>query len=172
MPTTQDEARVIIERASEYISASRLYQLFCRLDRDVGDSTENDSVRQTMAMLKRAAAEAVLTNIAGVKVSKPMEVEGIWMRRLLHTLMLVLVIAHMLYITTLIMAFFVLPFVEPWYVAAPLVAVPVTLAVSPVLCPLTWMENRLRVYLGLPIIHGFVGHYFIKPIKLALDTPR
>ena len=32
-------------------------------------------------------------------------------------------------------------------------------------CPLTNLENHLRKKLGMKRIGGFVGHYFIKPIR-------
>ena len=32
-------------------------------------------------------------------------------------------------------------------------------------CPVTDCENKLRVKLGMKKIGGFIGHYFIKPLK-------
>ena len=63
-------------------------------------------------------------------------------------------------------AFFVVPFLEPWYVAAPIMSLVLLLTFSKVLdCPLTTLENHYRKRLGMKRIGGFVGHYFLKPIR-------
>ena len=61
-------------------------------------------------------------------------------------------------------SFFLIPFLEPWYVAAPIMSLILLLSFSKVLdCPLTTLENHYRKKLGLKRIGGFVGHYIIKP---------
>lgn len=63
-----------------------------------------------------------------------------------------------------ICSFFLIPFLEPWYVAAPIMSLILLLTFSRVLdCPLTTLENYYRKKLGMRRIGGFVGHYFIKP---------
>ena len=37
-------------------------------------------------------------------------------------------------------------------------------------CPLTIAENRLREKMGLPRIRGWIGHYFIRPIRRFLRS--
>ena len=61
-------------------------------------------------------------------------------------------------------ACFVLPLEQPWYVALPLVALVVNLTFSPIICPLTKLENVLRRQLGMKEIRGFVKHYIINTI--------
>ena len=62
-----------------------------------------------------------------------------------------------------VVAFFVLPFAQPWYVAVPCMSAVLFLTIAIGECPLTTLENYLRKRLGLKRIGGFVGHYFIKP---------
>ena len=62
-----------------------------------------------------------------------------------------------------VVAFFVLPFATPWYVAVPCMSAVLFLTFAKVECPLTTLEIHLRKRLGLKRIGGFVGHYFIKP---------
>tara|TARA_Y100000593_G_scaffold22677_2_gene45157 strand:+ start:11420 stop:11704 length:285 start_codon:yes stop_codon:yes gene_type:complete len=77
-----------------------------------------------------------------------------------------LVVFHSYIVVANVLAFFVVPFVEPWYVAVPIMSVVLLLVFSKVLdCPLTNLENHIRKKLGMKRIGGFVGHYFIKPIR-------
>lgn len=163
MPTTPDEARAIVHAAGDYISPVQLYRLLARLDATVGKSTENCSVRDSMTMLKDEAAQLVLAEARGdlaIRVPDPVAHPGL--RAFLFAFLVLWVIAHMLYIAVLIAAFLVLPFFEPWYVAAPLMAVPPMLAVNRGPCPLTTVENWLRGAVGLPRIGGFIKHYFVR----------
>lgn len=83
-----------------------------------------------------------------------------------RTMLGLLVIFHSYIVVANVLAFFVVPFVEPWYVAVPIMSVVLLLVFSKVLdCPLTNLENHLRKKLGMKRIGGFVGHYFIKPIR-------
>jgi hypothetical protein len=77
-----------------------------------------------------------------------------------------LVLFHGYIVGANVLAFFVVPFLEPWYVAVPIMSLILLLVFSKVLdCPLTNLENRLRKKLGMKRIGGFVGHYFLKPIR-------
>jgi hypothetical protein len=77
----------------------------------------------------------------------------------------VLVTAHIALVIGVLAAFFVLPFYEPWYVALPLMTFIWFFSTTRVECKLTNAENELRGKLGMKKIGGFVGHYFIRPIK-------
>ncbi len=72
-----------------------------------------------------------------------------------------LVVFHFILIITNFLSIFVLPFATPWYIAAPMITLIVNLTFSPLPCPLTTWENRLRVKLGLPKIKYFIGHYIL-----------
>ena len=61
-----------------------------------------------------------------------------------------------------LLAFFVLPFLEPWYVSAPCVSIIFYLTFNRAPCPLTQIENFFRTRLGLPEIRGFIGHYILR----------
>lgn len=50
---------------------------------------------------------------------------------------------------------------SPWYVCFPAITFIIDLAVNNWKCPLTMLENSIRIKLGMPVIHGFIGHYFL-----------
>jgi len=63
-------------------------------------------------------------------------------------------------------SFFIVPFLEPPWVSIPIISTIFFLSfVRNVECPLTRLENHFRQKLGKNRIGGFVGHYFIRPIK-------
>lgn len=76
-----------------------------------------------------------------------------------------LVIAHATLVVANLLAIFILPFTTPWYVAAPLISFIVNLTFTPVSCPLTKLENKIRKKMGLPEIRFFVAHYFLRRIR-------
>jgi len=173
MPTTPEEARAIVRAAKEYVSPIQLYALFSKLDSTVGKSTENYSVRDSITMLREEAAQLVLADIRGEPITTlPGAVVNPVIRAMLFTFLIFWVAAHILYIAALLVAFFILPFCEPWYIAAPLMAVPPVLAVNRGPCPLTTVENWLRTAVGLPRISGFIKHYFVKPVVACLRYVR
>jgi hypothetical protein len=60
------------------------------------------------------------------------------------------------------LAFFILPFCQPWFVALPCCSLILTLSFGrPGDCPLTRFENYLRGKLGISPIKGFIKHYFL-----------
>ena len=78
----------------------------------------------------------------------------------------VLVVFHGLIVGANILAFFILPFGTRWYEAIPLMSIILLLTFSRRLeCPLTRLENYLRRKLGMKRIGGFVGHYFVRPLR-------
>jgi hypothetical protein len=82
---------------------------------------------------------------------------------------LVLVVAvHMVLLFANVLAFLVLPFLAPWYVAVPLTTFLFFFVTTRQECQVTNLENRLRQRLGKRRINGFVGHYFVRPIKRRL----
>jgi len=77
-------------------------------------------------------------------------------------LKLILVISfHLFVVIGNALAFFILPFCQPWYVALPLCTFIFWISlVRGVECPLTRFENYLRRKMNLAPIKGFVKHYF------------
>lgn len=49
---------------------------------------------------------------------------------------------------------------QPWYISVPLTTWIINLAVLPVRCPLTTLENYVRVKLNMQRISGFIDHYW------------
>ena len=51
MPTSNMEARRIAEIVSEYLDDATARELFTRLNDEIGIQTDNDSLRESLAML-------------------------------------------------------------------------------------------------------------------------
>ena len=86
------------------------------------------------------------------------------MRLALYTMWLV----HMAVIFGNLAAMIVVPFVQPWYIALPIITLLGNLMLTPINCPLTRWENKIRKRLGMRTIKGFTGHYLIKPLRRKL----
>lgn len=81
-----------------------------------------------------------------------------------------LVMFHLAVLFANFVSIFILPFVTPWYVSFPIITLIVNLMFTPVSCPLTKMENRIRRSLGMKEIRHFVGHYIVWPIKRRIKN--
>lgn len=148
MPTTQDEATRILAITQEYLPLEKMTELFTRLDEEVGKTTTNDSLKQSLMMMR-----ALVT---------PKKPPSIWMWMAFY----VLVFIHIILVLGIVISFFTLPFFAPWYVALPLCTFIWFFSTTKNIgCKLTELENHLRVKLGLKKIGGFVGHYFLRPAK-------
>ena len=53
MPTTNSEATQIVQICLDYVSAGQLKELSTRLDEEVGQHTDNDSLKVTLNMLRQ-----------------------------------------------------------------------------------------------------------------------
>lgn len=79
---------------------------------------------------------------------------------------ILLVVFHMVVVVGNGVAFLVVPFLAPWYIALPICSFIFLISFSKhITCPLTDWENNVRMKLGKKKIGGFVGHYLIKPIR-------
>lgn len=94
------------------------------------------------------------------------------MRNFHQTVFLLIVTIHMIILFGIVLSFFILPFAAPWYIALPLCVFIVHLCTTRIECPLTNLENVIRQKLGKKRIGGFVGHYFVKPIKRFTKQER
>lgn len=80
---------------------------------------------------------------------------------------------HMAVVIFNILALFIVPFLQPWYIALPIDTLIVNLMFSSVPCPLTRLESKIRKKLGMPEVRFFVGHYIVFPLRkiLVKETP-
>lgn len=83
-----------------------------------------------------------------------------------------LVVFHTLVIVGNIFSFFILPFVTPWYIAIPIMSYLLSILTLPTPCPLTKLEDHIRIHLGMPPIKHFVGFYFVWPLKRKFRKKR
>jgi hypothetical protein len=148
VPTTDKEAQQIGKILSGYLDQDEARALFEKLDDAVGKHTDNDSLRESLSMLR------LLHLSSGPKgdVWRPLGLSA-------------LVTFHAAVIVVNITAFFVLPFMYPLWIWVPLNSFILTVTFTREQCPLTRLENRIRVGLGKKRIGGFMGHYFVKPTR-------
>ncbi|MBM3417341.1 MAG: DUF2784 domain-containing protein [Bacteroidetes bacterium] len=78
------------------------------------------------------------------------------------------VIGHLTIVVANVLSVFWLLWFAPWYVCFPVISFVLNLSVNRWVCPLTMLENYFRGKLKLPLIHGFIGHYFFKTIPNIL----
>ena len=132
MPTSKSEAETITKIINEYLTADEAQAVMSRLNAEVGDFTDNQSLKISLQMLKAIydppAPKSKLTMLA----------------------LKLLIGFHMLVLAANVVAIFVLPFYAPWYVALTIITLIVNFMFSPIPCPLTRLESRLRRSLGLP----------------------
>jgi len=88
------------------------------------------------------------------------------MKVVLWTKLICLVLAHIVLCFVNVASFFLAPLYEPFYVACPIMSLILVMSLAPWwICPLTQLENKFRKELGLKEVHGFVGHYVIRPLR-------
>ena len=148
MPTSKQEAHSIVEILDEYLDEGQARELTARLEQEIGQKTDNDSLKVSLEMLKALYSK------------KPRKIDT-----LKKCLLYFIILFHAFVIVVNIAAFFILPFYYPLYVWMPLNSFILTVTFTREICPLTRLENKLRTSLGMARIGGFLGHYFIKPIK-------
>jgi hypothetical protein len=52
MPTSEDEAKKIQEIMNDYLTPEQAKEITARLDKEVGQKTENDSLKVSLHMLR------------------------------------------------------------------------------------------------------------------------
>lgn len=147
--SVQEEASRIVSLAQIFIPQDKLTELLIKLDEEIGKKSENDITKKFLATLR------------GI-VDKPLPPPPLW----LWTAFYSLVILHIILVVMVIVSFFVLPFLSPWYIAIPCMTFIWFFSTTQVDCQLTNLENFMRKKLGMKRIGGFVGHYFVKPVKM------
>ena len=152
MPTSQQEAFSIVEILDEYLDEEQARELTARLEQEIGQKTDNDSLKVSLEMLKALYSK------------KPKTIDDVK-----KVLLYLLIGFHAFVILVNIAAFFILPFLYDLWIWMPLNSFILTVTFTREICPLTRLENKLRTSLGMNRIGGFIGHYFLKPIKRFLN---
>ena len=150
MPTSVEEANSIMEIMDDFLDADSARELTARLEHEVGQGTDNDSLKVSLEMLKELYKDR--TGSRKKELAKKI---------LLYSL----VTFHYFVITVNIVAFFILPFLYPLLVWMPLNSFILTVTFTREICPLTRLENYIRTSLDMPRIGGFLGHYIVRPVK-------
>jgi len=144
----QEEASHIVSLTQNFIPPDKLTELLIKLDDEIGKKSENDITKHFLANLRAI-------------VDKPIPPAPLWLWISFYTL----VSFHIFLVIAVIISFFVLPFLASWYIAIPCMTFIWFFSTTRVDCQLTNLENFIRKKLGMKKIGGFVGHYFLKPIK-------
>ena len=144
---TQQQALNISEILDEFLDEGQARELTARLEQEIGQKTDDDSIRVSLETLKALYSK-----------NPPRD----YFKK---TCLLALIAFHTAVIGINVLAFFVLPFIYPLWVWMPINSFILTVIFTREICPLTRLENYLRTSLGMPRIGGFIGHYLIKPIK-------
>ena len=151
MPTSQQEAFNIVEILDEYLDENQARELTARLEQEIGQKTDNDSLKVSLTMLKALYSK------------RPKKIDYV-KKGLLYSVILF----HTLVVSVNIAAFFVLPFYYSLWVWVPLNSFILTVTFTREICPLTRVENYIRTSLGMSRIGGFLGHYLVQPIQRRL----
>jgi hypothetical protein len=150
MPTSAEEANSIMEIMDDFLDADDARELTARLEHEVGQGTDNDSLKVSLEMLKELYKDR--TGSRKKELAKKISLYS-------------LVTFHYFVITVNIVAFFILPFLYPLLVWMPLNSFILTVTFTREICPLTRLENYIRTSLDMPRIGGFLGHYMVRPVK-------
>tara|TARA_Y100000310_G_scaffold105959_1_gene104495 strand:+ start:46 stop:537 length:492 start_codon:yes stop_codon:yes gene_type:complete len=155
MPTSVEEANSIMEIMDDFLDADSARELTARLEHEVGQGTDNDSLKVSLEMLKELYKDRTGSRK-----------KDLYKKTCLYSL----IAFHHFVITVNIVAFFILPFLYPLLVWMPLNSFILTVTFSREICPLTRLENYIRTSLGMPRIGGFIGHYLVRPVKNFLKS--
>ena len=155
MPTSVEEANSIMEIMDDFLDADDARELTARLEHEVGQGTDNDSLKVSLEMLKE-----LYKNKTGSRKKELAKKIALYS----------LITFHHFVITVNIVAFFILPFLYPLLVWMPLNSFILTVTFTREICPLTRLENYIRTSLDMPRIGGFLGHYAVRPVKNFLKN--
>jgi hypothetical protein len=150
MPTSVEEANSIMEIMDDFLDADDARELTARLEHEVGQGTDNDSLKVSLEMLKELYKDR--TGSKKKELAKKIALYS-------------LITFHCFVVTVNIVAFFILPFLYPLLVWMPLNSFILTVTFTREICPLTRLENYIRTSLDMPRIGGFLGHYMVRPVK-------
>lgn len=143
------EAIRIVSLIKNYLPEEKLTELLIKLDEEIGKKSTDELTKKFLAQLRNV-------------VDKPLPPPPFWLWPAFYGL----VVVHIALIIAFILSFFILPFVVHPISAFVSMVFIWFFTTNKVECKLTNLENSMRKRLGLKRIGGFVGHYFVKPIRL------
>jgi hypothetical protein len=147
----KNEANQILQISRQFITEENITAFFIKLDEEVGKPTTIPELKQCFSYIRN-------------QVDPPRMPPPWW----LWPAFISLVVGHMALVIAFCIAFFLLPFYTSWVIAVPLMTFIFFFSTTRVDCQLTILENYIRKRLGLKKIGGFVGNYFMRPIKRLL----
>ena len=142
-----EEEKAIQQILGDYLNPEQAKEITKRLDEEVGKNTDSKPLKSSLKMSKKIYEEPEPINKAGLI--------SLWCLVVFHASVLIFNLT----------AIFLLPFLTPWYVSLPIITLLINLMFSPVSCPLTRLESRIRRSLSLPEIRHFIKHYVVDPIR-------
>ena len=159
MPMTTEESRATVEIMLRYLSPREARAWALDMWHEVGEKTDNSSVRETLDSIRQLAESQQLPNLA---------------KRIYAGWLIVFVTHWAIALGNLagcswLLVCAVTSFEAPdWAVALPLATFVVwTLSSRAYDCPLTVLEDKYRGHYGLPSVKAFLGHYLVRPIRRA-----
>jgi hypothetical protein len=188
MPTSDKEADKIIELCSRYgVGPQTLLHLSRDLHEQVGQVSDNWSVRETMRMLYDRAIDVAIklcpadTNVDDFMVTMNVKrpggpytepngdrlTDGItfdYIRAMHLTLYWLIVIGHVAVWGGLLLSCFMCLLYQPLYIAMPVISFCVYLLTTNHICPVTCWENCIRRKLGWPQVTHFTHWYIVCPL--------
>jgi hypothetical protein len=144
----KDEGLDIVELFNEYLNEDQARELTARLEQEIGQHTDNSSLKKSLLLLKALYA------------THPPKVDYVRFAALFS-----IIAFHLCVVAINIVSFFILPFLYPLYVWMPINSFILVVSFTRELCPLTRLENHIRTSLGKPRIGGFIGYYILRPVK-------
>lgn len=155
MPTSKEEAINIAEIFDEYLPRDQVAEIADRLHHEVGENSENVSLKVSLQMMNA---------IYNKKERKKFIKHKIFWEVSLY----IVILLHFVLLIGNCIAFLILPFLTPWYVAMPVMSFIVTLGFNTSPCPITLLEDYIRWNkLGKPKIKKFIKYYIVDPIRKA-----
>ena len=147
------EIESIVEILDDFLEEDKARELVARLEQEIGQKSSDKHLKSRLSSLK------------GFYEKRPLKKE-----HLKYAFLYAVITFHMFVIAVNVAAFFLLPFLYPLWVWMPVNSFILTVTFTREVCPLTRLENYLRTSLGMSRIGGFIGHYFVKPLRRTIKT--
>jgi hypothetical protein len=194
VPTNKEEAKKICEITQRHgVTPEALVELTTDLVKEVGELSDNDSVKVTMRMLYAVAAaqmahlapDAYVNNAALYVNNAALVVGTIYAQDTLSKpqvpvpqalpnaypfFLVVIVLLHSVYVCASIIASILAFCLQPWYIAFTVISLAVFLYTRRGQCILTTVENNCRRKLNMPEIDSFAYHYVGRPVVKAFNN--
>lgn len=149
MSVEKNEAQVILDIMGDFLSPEQAKEITKRLNNQVGQNTNDQSLKKSFELLESLYKEGRPDRYV----------------KLRQTFLITIIAIHAAIIIANFAAMFIIAWAAPWYVALPVITLIINLMFSPITCPLTKLESKIRRSLGMPEIKFFIAHYFFKPVR-------